>query len=74
MNLDTSYKLNANWILFAKVNNLFDKEYVTYGQLGQNIYTGQDEQFRTPAAPRAGWVGVTYQFGQAKQTASFDKD
>lgn len=63
LNLDTSFKLNQNWILFAKVNNVFDKEYATYGQLGQNIYTGQDEQFRTPSAPRAGWVGITYQVG-----------
>jgi outer membrane receptor protein involved in Fe transport len=74
LNLDTSYKLNANWILFAKVNNVFDKEYATYGQLGENIFTNNDEQFRTPAAPRAGWVGVTYQFGQSKQNSSFDKD
>jgi outer membrane receptor protein involved in Fe transport len=74
LNLDTSYKLNSNWILFAKVNNVFDKDYATYGQLGQNIYTGVDEQFRTPAAPRAGWVGITYQFGQNRQASAVDKD
>jgi outer membrane receptor protein involved in Fe transport len=75
LNLDTSLKLNQNWILFAKVNNVFDKEYATYGQLGQNIYTGIDEQFRTPSAPRAGWVGITYQFGgKGSQALSPDKD
>ena len=73
VNLDTNYKISSNWILFAKVNNIFDKEYATYGQLGQNIYTGNDEQFRTPAAPRAGWVGITYNFGGTKKS-DIDKD
>jgi len=63
LNLDTNYNLTSNWSLFAKVNNVFDKDYSTFGQLEQNIYTGLNEQFRTPSAPRAGWVGVTYNFG-----------
>ena len=74
LNLDTSYKLNPNWVLFAKVNNVFDKEYSTFGQLEQNIYTGVFEQFRTPSAPRAGWIGITYQFGQTPQAGSVDRD
>ena len=68
LNLDTNYKLTSNWILFAKVNNVFNKDYASYGQLGQNIYTGNDEQFRTPSAPRAGWIGITYSFGSATKT------
>jgi outer membrane receptor protein involved in Fe transport len=68
LNLDTNYALNSDWILFAKINNVFDKEYSTFGQLGQNIYTGENEQFRTPSAPRAGWVGLTYNFGATKKT------
>ena len=31
------------------------------------------EQFRTPSAPRAGWVGITYNFGGSKKT-DIDKD
>ncbi len=73
LNLDTNYNLSSNWTLFAKVNNVFDKEYSTFGQLGQNIYTGENEQFRTPSAPRAGWLGVTYNFGGAKKM-DIDKD
>jgi outer membrane receptor protein involved in Fe transport len=73
LNLDTNYKLTSNWILFAKVNNAFDKEYAAYGQLGQNIYTGQDEQFRTPSAPRAGWLGLTYNFASTKNI-NIDRD
>jgi iron complex outermembrane receptor protein len=75
LHLDTNYALTSNWILFAKINNVFDKEYSTFGQLGQNIYTGNDEQFRTPSAPRAGWVGVTYNFGSIKKNnVDVDKD
>ena len=73
LNLDTNYNLNSNWSVFAKVNNIFDKEYSTFGQLGQNIYTGENEQFRTPSAPRAGWIGITYNFGSSKKSDS-DKD
>ena len=63
LNLDTHYAINQTWKVFAKLNNVFDKDYATFGQVGQNIYSGADEQFRTPSAPRAGWVGVTYEFG-----------
>jgi len=73
INLDTHYKINSNWNLFAKINNLFDKDYQTFGVLGNNIFNGLDEQFRSPAAPRAGWVGVTYEFG-TKKSASADMD
>ncbi len=75
MNLDTHYAINPMWKVFAKVNNVFDNQYATFGQLGQNIYTGNDEQFRTPSAPRAAWVGITYEFGRAKTAAaSVDND
>ena len=73
LNLDTNYNVSSNWSLFAKVNNVFDKEYSTFGQLEQNIYTGSYEQFRTPSAPRAGWVGLTYNFGGTKKT-DIDRD
>ena len=76
MNLDTHYVINPTWKVFAKINNVLDKQYSTFGQLGGNIYNpGVDEQFRTPSAPRAAWVGVTYEFGRAKAaTTSVDTD
>ena len=78
VNLDTHYSINKNWKLFGKVNNVFDNEYATFGVLGNNIFNGQDEQFRSPAAPRAAWVGVTYEFGtkqsSAKSAAAHDTD
>ncbi len=75
VHLDTHYSVTESWKLFAKVNNVFDAQYATFGVLGQNVYSGFDEQFRSPAAPRAGWVGLTYEFGRSKTTAaSVDND
>ena len=73
LHLDTHYSISQNWKLFAKINNLFDKDYQTFGVLGGNIFNGLDEQFRSPAAPRAGWIGVTYELG-TKKSASVDND
>jgi len=73
MHLDTHYSLNQSWKVFAKVNNVFDTRYATFGVLGENIFNGLNEQFRSPSAPRAAWVGVTYEFGTGK-TASKDAD
>jgi len=82
VNLDTHYSINDNWKLFAKVENLFDRDYATFGMLGVNEFTGPghsfditaaswnlNDQFRTPGAPRAAWVGVTYEFGRPKGSA-----
>ena len=76
MHLDTHYSLTQNWKLFAKVNNVFDNKYATFGVLGENIFNAQAaEQFRSPAAPRAAWVGLTYEFGRNKTaSAAVDND
>lgn len=73
VHLDTHYSVNENWKLFAKVNNVFDSKYSTFGVLGDNIFStavNPAEQFRSPSAPRAGWVGVTYEFGKPKGSAA----
>ncbi len=76
VHVDVNYSVNENWRLFAKVNNLFDRNYSTFGLLGENVFAGgAAEQFRTPAAPRAAWVGVTYDFGRSRKTgAQPDRD
>jgi outer membrane receptor protein involved in Fe transport len=75
VHLDTHYSINDSWKLFAKVNNVFDTKFATFGVLGNNIFNNLDEQFRSPAAPRAGWVGVTYEFGRPKSaSATMDVD
>lgn len=58
--------------LFANITNLFDRRYATFGVQGTNIYTGQDEQFRTPAPGRAFVLGVRYSFGPGAARGAAD--
>jgi iron complex outermembrane recepter protein len=75
VNLDTHYNINNNWKLFGKVNNVFDNQYATFGVLGNNIFNADAaEQFRSPGAPRAAWVGVSYEFGTKKSALALDVD
>ncbi|SNR84415.1 Outer membrane receptor proteins, mostly Fe transport [Methylobacillus rhizosphaerae] len=39
LNFNTSYRLNSEWTLGLRVNNLLDKEYFTAGQLGRNPFS-----------------------------------
>jgi outer membrane receptor protein involved in Fe transport len=81
LNLDTRYTLsNTGWQLFAKVNNVFDRDYYTSALLASNSFTGaanafdganpSNETFLAPGAPRAGWIGVRYDFGKPKSSTS----
>ena len=82
MNLDSRYKFgDSGWQIFAKVNNLFDRNYNTGGlQAGSvfnpntNAYYGDDHRISlmAPGAPRAGWVGVRWEFGGAKKSSTND--
>lgn len=84
VNLDTRYKFgNSGWQVFAKAVNIFDKEYSSGGLLGGSFldtagnFTGNEEPslFIMPGAPRAGWIGVRYEFGRpAKKSAAVDLD
>jgi outer membrane receptor protein involved in Fe transport len=70
VNLDTRYMVTKGWELFARVNNLFDREYANLGVLGLNAFTGPGrsfdganpvgEQFRGYGAPRGIWIGMRY--------------
>jgi iron complex outermembrane receptor protein len=77
-NLNTRFKLDSNWELFGKIDNVFDKEYSSGAILaansfdaGGNFQTNSDdwrhETFYAPGAPRAFWVGVKYTMGQNKK-------
>ncbi|MFA6040331.1 MAG: TonB-dependent receptor [Methylophilus sp.] len=84
VNLDTRYNFNNGWQLFAKVNNLFDKDYSSGGLLGQHrfdattgLFTGNESNsnaFYALGAPRAGWLGVRYEFGGKKSSENLDND
>lgn len=78
-NLTSAYRVHPEWLLFARVNNVFDREYYTAGQLGQNPFnasgtltlanrrtTSVGEDFVAPGAPLSAWVGVRYEFGGKK--------
>jgi outer membrane receptor protein involved in Fe transport len=84
MNLDTRYRFgNSGWQFFAKVNNVFDREYNNGGLLGEHrfdastgAFTGNEvtPAFYAPGAPRAGWFGFRYEFGGKKSVATLDSD
>ncbi|MFX8820844.1 hypothetical protein ABTM55_18925, partial [Acinetobacter baumannii] len=59
--------------LFATVTNLFDRRFATFGVQGTNVYSGQDEQFRTPAPGRAVTLGVRLTLGR-KAAPGPDRD
>jgi outer membrane receptor protein involved in Fe transport len=84
-NLDANWRFHSTWNGFLKVVNVFDREYSTMGILGTNAFTATgrtletnpanwaSEQFQSPAAPRAAWVGLRYDFG-GKPGANVDFD
>jgi iron complex outermembrane recepter protein len=81
-NADANWRFHQNWSGFLKVTNIADKDYASLGILGINAFntadksfnadptTWQSEQFQSPGAPRAAWVGVRYEFGGAKKSAA----
>lgn len=64
------YQIADNFELFARVNNLFDEEFETFGLLGEEpgelevpiIENLTVPRFLGAAAPRAGFVGIRYSF------------
>jgi len=76
-NLATSYQTESNWQLYAKITNLFDKEYANAGILAENAFDANgnfittleggepdwaDETFYAPGAPRSFYIGLKYVF------------
>jgi len=62
VNLTAAYRLQAHVTVRARLNNLFESGYSTFGVLGDAsdvlgpAYT--DPRFRSPGAPIAGWLGL----------------
>ncbi len=82
VNLDTRYNLGKGWSLFGKAINIFDKEYNNGGILGMTSLTSQgafDYQsagtaFVMPGAPRAGWVGLRWDFDGKETKGYLDRE
>ena len=70
LNLKANYQLQKGLSLFAKINNVLDTRYETYGMIGENNFaldgsetnTQTVAKFVAPGAPRSYMVGLRYQF------------
>jgi len=72
LNLEARYRPAPQWELAARVDNLFDRTYSTYGQLGRIAFSGLGRtfnndpatwpagQFRSVAAPRGVWLVISF--------------
>ena len=58
LNLNGRYKLTKNIELFAMGRNVLDNHYVSFGQMGNNVYTGNPTQFQGPGGVAAGYAGI----------------
>lgn len=80
-NFDTRYRLSRNWLVFARVNNLFNRRYENFGILGENFFPGGSytpgsafsEPFYGVGAPRGLWVGVRYDLGTTPTSTPDDR-
>jgi outer membrane receptor protein involved in Fe transport len=76
-NFNTNYEIQRGLNTFIRVNNIFDKRYASYAQLGYNMFPGgtlvdgaggsnglapQGSVFYAPGAPRSIYAGVRYEW------------
>jgi outer membrane cobalamin receptor len=67
LNLRSTYKLNNTFELFGRIDNVFDKEYETFGVYGEadEVLEDQgidDHRFVGPGKPRSGVIGIRAKF------------
>ena len=65
VNLRSEYRVNDALRLFARIENLFDTEYETFGLLGEpeEVFPEfQDHRFLGAGPPFGAWVGVRATF------------
>jgi iron complex outermembrane recepter protein len=70
IDLDSTYQVTKQLQVFATVSNLLNKQYASFGVLGENFFNGPNrtfdgmnptnEQFVGPGAPRGFLVGLHY--------------
>jgi outer membrane receptor protein involved in Fe transport len=76
VNLDTQYNIGNGWKVFGKATNIFDRDYNVSGRLAETLFNSAGEfghESKTlnllPGAPRAGWIGVRYDFAAPPKAA-----
>ncbi len=61
-NARTELKINEYLVLFGRIDNIFDRDYKTFGVYGEaDEVLGEDfdnGRFVSPGMPRAGWLGI----------------
>ncbi len=61
-NATADYKVTKNFTVFGKLDNIFDKNYNSFGVYGNATEvlgsSYNDGRFFSPGMPRAGWIGV----------------
>ncbi len=73
LNLNSSYRFTPYWEVFGRVNNVFDRDYATSGQLTSNPFDSSGHFNANPAnwpnvtaispsMPRAYWAGMRLSF------------
>lgn len=70
IDLDATWNVTKQLQLFATVTNLLNRQYASFGILGENFFNGPghtfdganpvNEQFLGVGAPRGAWVGLRY--------------
>jgi outer membrane receptor protein involved in Fe transport len=82
LNLGSQYRVDPQFVLFAQVYNLFDRQYSTASLLGPTGFTAsgnfiarpfanadavQHATFYAPGTPRTAWIGFRYSFERERQ-------
>ena len=70
LNLGARFRVNERLLVYARIHNLFDAEFETFGLLGEEpgevevplIEDFEVPVFLGPAPPRAGFLGLRYRF------------
>ena len=64
VNVGAEYRINRHFMVFARVDNVFDAAYETFGLVGTADEVLGDEfedpRFVSPAAPISGWIGLKW--------------
>lgn len=71
LNLNLRYRVARHWQIFARLDNVFDRNYPTAAVLGENAFpdgnfspdsgTWRKDTFYAPGAPRAAWIGIRFE-------------
>jgi len=70
VNLDGTWRFAKNWELFARIDNVFNREVANFGILGRNVFPNPARTFDPASAasepflglvpPRGAWIGLRY--------------